>query len=56
MIFKHILSMTYLIEPELILFRQLNGFNYFYQIQIILFTISHLFAHSLMFSSIAIYH
>ena len=33
-------------------FTQLNGFTYLYQIQIILFTFNHLFAHSLMFSSI----
>ena len=35
---------------------QLNGFTYFYLIWIILFTINHLFAHSLMFPSIAMYH
>ena len=53
MISKHILYITFLNEPDLI-FLQLNGFTYFYLIRIILFTINHLFAHSLMFSSIAI--
>ena len=38
------------------LFTQLNGFTYFCRIQIILFTIYHLFAHNLMFSSTAMYH
>ena len=42
--------------PELIFFTQLNGFTYFYLIKIILLTINHLFAHSLMFSSIAMYY
>ena len=38
MICKYILLITFLNEPELILFcTQLNGFNYFYLIQIILF-------------------
>ena len=54
MIFKHILEITFLNKPQLIFFTLLNGFTYFYQIQIILFTIDHFFAHSLMFSSIAI--
>ena len=53
MIFKRILSITFLNEPELIFSTELNGFSYFYLIRIILFTINHLFAHSLMFSSIA---
>ena len=34
---------------------QLNGFIYFYLIQIILFTINHLFVQNLMFSSIPMY-
>ena len=34
MFFKHILSIIFLNEPELI-FSQLNGFTYFHQIQII---------------------
>ena len=56
MICKHILLITFLNEPELIFCRDLNGFSYFYQIRIILFTINHLFVHSLMFPSIATYH
>ena len=44
--FKHILLITILNEPKLIFSTQLNGFKYFYQIQIMLFTINHLFAHS----------
>ena len=36
-------------------FAQLNGFTHFYQIRIIIFSTNHLFAHCLMFSSIAIY-
>ena len=46
MISKHILHIIFLNEPEHNFFAQLNGFTYFYQIQIILFTINHLFAHS----------
>ena len=39
--------LTFLNEPELILFCiQLKDFKYCYHIQIILFTINHLFAHS----------
>ena len=58
MISKHILLITFLNKPKLFFFfcTQLNGFTYFYFIQIILFTINHLFSHSLMFSSIAMYH
>ena len=37
-------------------FTELNGFTYFYLTGIVLFTINHLFAHSLMVSSITIYH
>ena len=37
-------------------FSQLYGLNYFYLIRMILFTINDLFAHSSMFSSIAMYH
>ena len=41
MISKHILKITFLNEPELgFFFKQLNGFKYFYQIWIILFTIN----------------
>ena len=43
---KHILLITFLNESELIFFAQLNGFKYFYQVEIILFTINYLFAHS----------
>ena len=39
MISKYILWITFLNEPELISCTQLNGFTYFYQIRIILFTI-----------------
>ena len=46
MIGKHILLITFFNEPELIFCTQLNGFKYFYQTGIILFTINHLFAHS----------
>ena len=57
MISQHILLITFWNEPGIIFFySQLNGFSYFYQIQIILFTINHLFANRLMFSSIAIHH
>ena len=56
MISKHILWKIFLHEPELILFMQLNGFTYFYLLRIILFTFNHLFAHSLMLSSIAMFH
>ena len=39
-----ILQITFLNQPELIFFfTQLNGFTHFYQIQIILFTINHLY-------------
>ena len=54
MIFKHISYITFLNEPELIFWLQLNDVTYFYLIRIILFTINYLFAHSLMLSSIAI--
>ena len=54
MISKHILEITFLNEPELILF-QINGFSYLFVIRIILFTIHHLNEHSLMFSSITTY-
>ena len=53
---QHIFLITFLNETELIIWTQLNGFSYFYLIRIILFIINHLFAHSLMFSSIAMYH
>ena len=43
MICKPILPLTFLTEPELIFFTQLNGFEYFYQIRIITFTINHFF-------------
>ena len=43
MICKHILSITYLNDLEIILCIHLNGFKYFYLIQIILFTINHQF-------------
>ena len=56
MISKHFLSITFLSEAELIFFTQLNRFTYFYQIQIILFTIDYLFAYNLMFSVTAMYH
>ena len=56
MISKHIFSITFLNKPELIFFTQLNDFTYYYLIWIIIFSINHLFAHSLMFSSIAMYH
>ena len=59
MISKQILKITSFIMPEPIFFfffTQLNGFIYFYQILAILFTINHLFAHTLMFSSISMYH
>ena len=52
MSYKYIL-LTFLNEPELIFCAQLNGFKYFHQIQIILFTINHLFAHSKIVLSIA---
>ena len=53
MICLPILLITFLNEPEPFFCIQLNGFKYFYQIQMILFTINHLFAHSYMVSSIA---
>ena len=56
MISKNILYITFLKEPELIFSAKLDAFTYFYQIRIILFIINHLFAHSLMFSSIAMRH
>ena len=43
MICKHILLITFLNEPKLILCTQLNGFKYFNQTWIILFTINHFF-------------
>ena len=56
MISKHILQMTFLNEHELILFHTVKWFQLFlFKIRIILFTVNHLFAHSLMFSSIAMY-
>ena len=56
MISKHILQITFLNETELIFPPQLNDFIQFYIIRIILFTNNYLFAHSVMFSSIAIYY
>ena len=41
MIFEYILEITFLNEPELIFFTQLNSFTYFYLIWIILLTINH---------------
>ena len=46
MICRDILLITFLDDPELIFFIQLNDFTYFYLVQIIVFTINHLFAHS----------
>ena len=46
----------FLNEPEIIFGTQLNSFTYYYLIWIILFTINHLFAYSLMFLCIAMYH
>ena len=43
MICKHILLIAFLNKPELIFCSQLSSFKYFYQTQIILFTINHLF-------------
>ena len=45
MICKFILLITFLNEPQLIFCTHLNGFTYFYLIQIILFTIYPLFSH-----------
>ena len=44
----------FLNKPVLIFFTQFNGFNNFCLIQIIPYTINHLCAQSLIFSSIAI--
>ena len=55
MISKHILLIAFLNKPELIFFTRLNGLTYIYLIWIILFTINHLFAHSIIFSIIAMY-
>ena len=53
MISEHILYMTFLNEPELIFFcKQLNGFTYYYQMQI-LFTTIVCFTY---LSKIAMYH
>ena len=48
MICKHIWLIAFLNKPEIIInfFSELNNFTYFYLIQIILFIINHLFAHS----------
>ena len=46
MIWENIFLKTSLNESNLIVYTQLNGFKYFYQMQIILFTINHLFAQS----------
>ena len=44
---NNILEITFLNKPDLILFcTDLNDFTYFYQIQIIQFTINQIFAHS----------
>ena len=46
MICKYMLELGILNEPELsFIFSQFNGLIYFYLIQIILFTINHLYAH-----------
>ena len=45
-IYKHILYRTFLTSLRFFFGTQLNGFTYFCLIQIILFTINHLFAHS----------
>ena len=45
MICKHIL-LSFLNEPDLRFYTELNGFKYFYQIRLILLTINHLFAQS----------
>ena len=55
MIYKNIFYITFLNDPVLI-FSLLNVFTYFHQIRIIQFIINHLFAHSLMFSSVDMYH
>ena len=56
MISKHILLITSLNEPEPIFFLSFFSTHVdgFYLKQVILFTINHLFVHSLMCSSIAI--
>ena len=48
-----IMLITFLNESEHIFCTQLNDLQYIYLIQIILFTINHLFAHGYMVSSIA---
>ena len=56
MISKHISLKTYLNKPkDVFFFIQLNDFTNIYVIRIILITINHLFAHSLMFLSISMY-
>ena len=56
MICEHILQITFLSKYELFFFcTKLNGLKYFYQIQIILFTINHLVLHSEMVAGIAVY-
>ena len=52
---KYILYVTSLNDPELVLLHIVKWFQVFLT-QIILFTINHLFAHSYMIPSIAIYH
>ena len=52
MIPKHILMIEFLNKPVLIFCPQLNGFGYFYLLQITLFFRN---LHSLMFSIIAIW-
>ena len=57
MISDEILLLTFLNEPEFIFCcTQLNGFTPFYVIWIILSTMIHFFAHSLMFSISNMYH
>ena len=46
MIYKYILFITFLNEPELIFFTQLNDLKYRHLTLIILFNTIHLFAHS----------
>ena len=55
MISKHILLITFLKKPGLI-FSHSKWFTYFPLLRSIVCTINHLFAYSLMFSSIAINH
>ena len=53
---KHILLITVLNEPELIFLYTVKCFQVFlYQLRIVLFSINHLFAHSLLVPSIAMY-